>query len=32
LFIQLARGADDATTYFQIPSERVVEIGTQVTV
>ncbi len=32
LFIQLARSADDATTYFQIPSERVVEIGTQVTV
>jgi KUP system potassium uptake protein len=32
LFIALARSADDATSYFQIPSERVVEIGTQVTV
>jgi KUP system potassium uptake protein len=32
LFIGLAQAANDATTYFQIPSERVVEIGTQVTV
>jgi KUP system potassium uptake protein len=32
LFIKLARTADDATTYFHIPSERVVEIGTQVSV
>ena len=32
LFIGLARTANDATAYFQIPSERVVEIGTQVTV
>ena len=32
LFIALARSANDATSYFQIPSERVVEIGTQVTV
>jgi KUP system potassium uptake protein len=32
LFIALARTANDATAYFQIPSERVVEIGTQVTV
>ncbi len=32
LFIGLARGANDATSYFQIPSERVVEIGTQVNV
>jgi KUP system potassium uptake protein len=32
LFIGLARSADDATNYFQIPSERVVEIGTQVTI
>ena len=32
LFIALARSADDASNYFQIPSERVVEIGTQVTV
>jgi len=32
LFIGLARTANDATAYFQIPSERVVEIGTRVTV
>ncbi len=32
LFIALARTANDATAYFQIPSERVVEIGTQVAV
>ncbi len=32
LFISLAQAANDATTFFQIPSERVVEIGTQVTV
>jgi KUP system potassium uptake protein len=32
LFVGLARTANDATAYFQIPSERVVEIGTQVTV
>ena len=32
LFIQLARGANDATDYFQIPTGRVVEIGTQVAV
>jgi KUP system potassium uptake protein len=32
LFIALARSADDASNYFHIPSERVVEIGTQVTV
>jgi KUP system potassium uptake protein len=32
LFIALARGANDATSYFQIPSERVVEIGTRVNV
>ena len=32
LFIKLAKTADDATTYFHIPSERVVEIGTQVSV
>ncbi|MDW6022650.1 potassium transporter Kup [Mesorhizobium sp. BAC0120] len=32
LFIQLARTAADATEYFQIPTGRVVEIGTQVTV
>ena len=29
LFIALARNATDATSYFQIPSGRVVEIGTQ---
>jgi KUP system potassium uptake protein len=32
LFIAMARSADDASNYFQIPSERVVEIGTQVAV
>ena len=26
------RSAEDATTYFQIPSNRVVEIGTQIAV
>ena len=32
LFISLARSANDATDYFQIPTGRVVEVGTQVTV
>jgi KUP system potassium uptake protein len=32
LFIGLARSASDATDYFQIPTGRVVEIGTQVTI
>ena len=32
LFIALARTANDATDYFQIPTGRVVEVGTQVTV
>jgi KUP system potassium uptake protein len=32
LFIALARMANDATDYFQIPTGRVVEIETQVTV
>ena len=32
LFIWLARAANDATDYFQIPTDRVVEVGTQVTV
>ncbi|WP_291687000.1 potassium transporter Kup [Bradyrhizobium sp.] len=32
LFIALSRTANDATDYFQIPSGRVVEVGTQVTV
>ncbi|MFC3726394.1 potassium transporter Kup [Neoaquamicrobium sediminum] len=31
LFIVLARNASDASAYFQIPTGRVVEIGTQVT-
>jgi KUP system potassium uptake protein len=32
LFIGLAGSAQDATTYFQIPTDRVVEVGTQVAV
>ena len=32
LFIILARSANDATDYFQIPTGRVVEVGTQVTI
>jgi KUP system potassium uptake protein len=32
LFIGLARSANDATDYFQIPTDRVDEVGTQVTV
>jgi KUP system potassium uptake protein len=32
LFIRLAHAADDATTFFHIPTERVVEIGTQVAI
>jgi KUP system potassium uptake protein len=32
LFIMIARGANDATDYFQIPTDRVVEVGTQVAV
>lgn len=32
LFIWLAGTAEDATGYFQIPADRVVEIGTQITV
>ena len=32
LFIALSRTANDATDYFQIPSGRVVEVGTQVTI
>ena len=32
LFIFLAQNADDASSYFQLPTDRVVEIGTQVTV
>ena len=32
LFISLAKTASDATDFFQIPTGRVVEVGTQVTV
>ena len=32
LFIALAGSAEDATTYFQIPTDRVVEVGTQVAI
>jgi KUP system potassium uptake protein len=32
LFIGLARSANDASEFFHIPTERVVEVGTQVTV
>jgi KUP system potassium uptake protein len=32
LFIMLTRAANDATDYFQIPTGRVVEVGTQVTI
>ncbi|MGL4727318.1 MAG: KUP/HAK/KT family potassium transporter, partial [Bosea sp. (in: a-proteobacteria)] len=32
LFIALAKNASDATNFFQIPTGRVVEVGTQVTV
>ncbi|MFL6798406.1 MAG: potassium transporter Kup [Xanthobacteraceae bacterium] len=32
LFIMLTRIANDATDYFQIPTGRVVEVGTQVTI
>ena len=32
VFITLARSASDATDFFQIPTGRVVEVGTQVTV
>jgi KUP system potassium uptake protein len=32
LFIGLTRVANDATDYFQIPTGRVVEVGTQVTI
>ena len=30
LFVSLAKSASDATEFFQIPAERVVEVGTQV--
>lgn len=32
LFIWLARNADDASSYFRLPTDRVVEVGTQIAV
>ncbi len=32
LFIMLARNADDASHYFRLPADRVVEVGTQITI
>jgi KUP system potassium uptake protein len=32
LFIAASRSADDASSYFQIPTGRVVEIGTQIAI
>jgi KUP system potassium uptake protein len=32
LFIWLAGSAEDASDYFQIPADRVVEVGTQIAV
>jgi KUP system potassium uptake protein len=32
LFIALSRSASDATDYFQIPTDRVVEVGMQITI
>jgi KUP system potassium uptake protein len=32
LFIALARNANDASSHFQIPTDRVVEVGTHVTI
>jgi KUP system potassium uptake protein len=32
LFIALAKNADNASNYFRLPTDRVVEVGTQVTV
>jgi KUP system potassium uptake protein len=32
LYIVLTRVANDATSYFQIPTGRAVEVGTQVTI
>jgi KUP system potassium uptake protein len=32
LFISLARNADDASSYFRLPTDRVVEVGSQITV
>jgi KUP system potassium uptake protein len=32
MFIRLRRSANDATDYFQIPTGRVMEVGTQVSI
>jgi KUP system potassium uptake protein len=32
LFIMLARNADDASRYFRLPIDRVVEVGSQISV
>jgi KUP system potassium uptake protein len=32
MFLAMTRSANDATDYFQIPTDRVVEIGTQLTI
>ena len=32
LFILMSRNADDASHYFHLPPDRVVEIGTQITI
>ena len=32
IFMLLSRNADDASSYFRIPTDRVVEIGMQVTI
>jgi KUP system potassium uptake protein len=32
LFIAASRSADDASSYFKIPTGRVVEIGTQIAI
>jgi KUP system potassium uptake protein len=32
LFIALAQNASDASVYFHIPTNRVVEIGTQISI
>ncbi len=32
VFITLAKGADDASHYFRLPTDRVVEVGSQITI
>jgi KUP system potassium uptake protein len=32
LFVLMSRNADDASHYFKLPPDRVVEIGTQITI